>query len=135
MPRQILPGERGQQLRIRPVAGILFTPPKFPNIRKHAKREQLTIATVNDDFTDKKTRVARLNKVTDVMLVQEAKNTNIRKVLKGTGSGVHQDRSSDDRAGSAVVWDRKDARATARGMQLASKKGQGILSRWITSTI
>ena len=120
---------------MRPIAGVPFTPPKFPNIRKpKPAREHLTIATVNDDFTDKKTRVARLNKVTDVMLVQEAKNVNIRKELKGTGSGVHQDRSSDDRAGSAVVWDRKDARATARGMQLASKKGQGVLNRWITWT-
>ncbi len=120
---------------MRTIAGF---PNPLPQLNLHggkkpapAKREKLTIATVNDDYTDKKTRLERLNKVTDVMLVQEAKNTKIRKLL-GKENGVHQDRSSEDRAGSAVVWDRKDARATKRGMQLASSKGQGVLNRWVT---
>ena len=109
--------------------------PQLPNLgprKHHAKKETLTIATVNDDFTDGKTRLKRLNKATDVMLVQEAKYTKIRKELKGSGVGVHQDRSSEDRAGSAVVWDKKDARATKRGLKLMSEKGEGVLNRWVT---
>ncbi|MDP3151216.1 MAG: hypothetical protein Q8N23_01015 [Archangium sp.] len=122
---------------MRPIAGFSSALPQFnlvggPKHKPAAKREKLTIATVNDDFTDDKSRLKRLNKVTDVMLVQEAKGTHIRKVMKGTDSGVHQDRSSEDRAGSAVVWDRKDARSTDRGLKLASTKGSGVLNRWVT---
>ena len=121
---------------MRPIAGFRTALPQFtrPAGPRHqpAKREKLTIATVNDDFTDDKSRLKKLNKTTDVMMVQEAKGTNIRKLMKGTGVGVHQDRSSEDRAGSAVVWDRKDARATARGLKLASDKGHGVLNRWVT---
>lgn len=119
---------------MRPIASLPTPAPVgLPLGPKHPakKRQTLTIATVNDDFSDHKTRLAALDKVTDVMLVQEAKRTDIRKVL-GEASGVHQDRSSEDRAGSAVVWDRKDARATRRGFALASSKGQGVLNRWIT---
>lgn len=120
-------------MRIRP-GFPLPNLPQFPNLgprKPQAKKETLTIATVNDDFTDGKTRLKDLNKVTDVMLVQEAKNTKIRKLM-GEKSGVHQDRSSEDRAGSAVVWDRKDARSTNRGLKLMSKKGEGVLNRWVT---
>jgi endonuclease/exonuclease/phosphatase family metal-dependent hydrolase len=115
-----------------PIPTSLQTPQlPGPKHKPAKKSETLTIATVNDDFSDKKSRLKQLNKVTDVMLVQEAKRTNIRKLM-GDKSGVHQDRSSEDRAGSAVVWDRKDARATKRGFALASAKGEGILNRWVT---
>lgn len=122
---------------MRPVVGFPhptlppFTLPHGPKHQPAKKSETLTIATVNDDFSDSKSRLKALDKVTDVMLVQEAKRTHIRKLM-GKASGVHQDRSSEDRAGSAVVWDRKDARATRRGFALASAKGEGILNRWVT---
>jgi endonuclease/exonuclease/phosphatase family metal-dependent hydrolase len=95
------------------------------------KRETLTIATVNDDFTDRRTSVPRVSRLADVLLVQEAKRTNIHELL-GDRFRVHQDRSSEDRAGSAVVWNRKDARSVRSGMKVASPKGHGILTRWIT---
>lgn len=124
-------------MRVRPGTHIDFAPFDLDGPKKKPKkdkRETLTIATVNDDFTDGKTRLKKLDRATDVMLVQEAKNTDIRKALKGRDVGVHQVMSSEDRRGSAVVWDKKDARATDRGQVFASPKGSGILARWINWT-
>ena len=62
------------------------------------------------------------------MWSKEAKNTNIRKVLKGTGSVMRIVRATIALARCGVGSQRR-----SRHCQLASKKGQGIL-KWITWT-
>ncbi len=99
---------------------------------KAGKGAVLTVATVNDDFTDRKTNLPRIR--AGVMLVQEAKNTNIRREL-GSHRGVHQDTRRDDRAGSAVVWNKKRVDVTDRGYSLAVEpRGAGMLRRWMSWT-
>lgn len=89
-----------------------------------------TVATVNDDFTDKKTNLKGIK--ADVMLVQEAKNTNIRRALSDK-HGVHQNVRHDDKAGSAVVWKRGEVKAGDRGYALGVEpRGAGMLRRWIS---
>lgn len=91
----------------------------------------LTVATVNDDFTDRKTNLKRVN--ADVMLVQEAKNTNLRKTMNDT-FGVHQ-AAREDKAGSAVVWKKGEAKATDRGYALGVQpNGAAMLTRWMSWT-
>lgn len=91
-----------------------------------------TVATVNDDFTDRKTNLKGIK--ADVMLVQEAKNTNLRKALSDK-HGVHQNVKRDDKAGSAVVWKRGEVKAGKRGYELGVEpKGAGMLRRWISWT-
>ncbi len=96
-----------------------------------------TVATINDDFTDKKTSLNRVNQQVnpDIMLLQEAKNSNLAKDA-GKGVGVFQNRSTDDKAGSAVAWDKDEVKAGKRGLALGVNppKGVGMLSRYMTFT-
>jgi len=97
------------------------------------KRATFTVATINDDFTDRKTNVPDVKAT--IKLAQEVKYTNLRKELAKDEWGVHQNRSSLDKAGSAVVWDRDRVRATDRGLRLGvTPQGREMMTRWITWT-
>jgi len=110
---------------------------------RHAARDALrrsgtfTVATINDDFTDRKTSLNRVNREVnpDVMLLQEAKNSNIAKDA-GKGLGAYQNNATEGHAGSAIVWDENEAKAGARGTRLGvdPPKGVGMLNRYITYT-
>lgn len=93
----------------------------------------IKIATVNDDFTDKKSNLRRVN--ADVVLLQETKNSRLRKVRPNSDRwGVHQAKR-EDKAGSSVVWDKKSVKATDRGYALGVKpQGAKMLKRWISWT-
>ncbi|MFN7133234.1 MAG: endonuclease/exonuclease/phosphatase family protein [Myxococcales bacterium] len=96
------------------------------------KKVAITVATVNDDFTDRKTNLPKVK--ASVMLVQEAKNTNVRRAMSDKW-GVHQNVKADDKAGTAVVWDRKKVDAKERGYTLAVKpNGAKMLNRWVNWT-
>lgn len=91
-----------------------------------------TVATVNDDFTDRQTNLPGVK--ADVMLVQEAKNTNIDRVMSDS-FGVHQNTGREDKAGSAVVWDKERVKAGQRGYELGvDPGGAAMLKRWISWT-
>ncbi len=95
------------------------------------KTATFTVATINDDFTDRKTNVPDVKAT--VKLVQEAKNTHLRKALKGDGFGVHQHRTDTAKKGSAVVWDKDRARSTDRGFALGvTPQGRKMETRYIT---
>jgi hypothetical protein len=122
-------------MRVRPG----FPIPQLPQLPpKHApakdkKRVGLTIATVNDDFTDRKTNLKRVK--AGVVMVQEAKNTNIRGVLKNRDQfGVHQGKT-EDKAGSAIVWNKDRVKGGQRGYALGvTPQGAAMLKRWISYT-
>lgn len=118
---RIVPGVRWPQL----------SPSHAP--QRKPKRVGLTIATVNDDFTDRKTNLKRVK--AGVVLVQEAKNTRIRDVLRDrTQFGVHQARR-EDRAGSAVVWNKDRVQGGRRGYALGvTPQGAAMLTRWMSWT-
>lgn len=100
---------------------------------KPKNRVALTIATVNDDFTDHKTNVHRVH--AGVVLMQETKNTNLRKELNANRFGVHQGRA-EDKAGASVVWRKQDRlKVTGRGYALGvNPQGAQMLRRWINYT-
>ena len=103
--------------------------------RKPAKkRETLTIATVNDDFTDKKSNLRDVN--ADVVMLQETKNSNLRKIRPNEEKyGVHQGKGPE-KAGAAVVWKKDAATAKDRGYTLGVKpQGAAMLTRWISWTV
>ncbi|MGV3620224.1 MAG: endonuclease/exonuclease/phosphatase family protein [Archangium sp.] len=103
--------------------------------RKPAKkRETLTIATVNDDFTDRKSNLRDVN--ADVVMLQETKNSNLRKVRPDEKKyGVHQGRG-EAKAGAAVVWKKNAATATNRGYALGVRpQGAAMLTRYISWTV
>lgn len=115
-----------------PVPHFPQQPPK--HAPKNKNRVGLTIATVNDDFTDRKTNLHRVK--AGVVLVQEAKNTNIRKEFPNAQRfGVHQGKR-DDKAGSAILWRKQDRlSAGKRGYALGvNPQGAAMLRRWITFT-
>ncbi len=92
---------------------------------------KLTIATSNDDFTDRFSDVHKID--ADVVLVQEAKNTRLRNQRKDeTKWGVHQ-AQRDDKAGVGVLWKKRKAQAIDRGMALGVEPhGAKMLARWIS---
>lgn len=90
----------------------------------------LTIATVNDDFTDDKTNLRRVK--AGVVMVQEAKNTRVREALNRERFGVHQG-LRDDRAGAAIAWKRESVKAGERGYSLGVEpRGAAMLRRLIS---
>lgn len=110
-------------------------PPRLQQVpSKKPKRESLTIATVNDDFTDRKSNLRRVK--TDVVMLQETKNTRLRDVRPNEKKyGVHQG-TRPDRAGSAVVWKKDAATVKRRGYELGvNPQGAKMLSRWISWTV
>lgn len=91
-----------------------------------------TIATVNDDFTDRKTNLRQVK--ADVVMVQEAKNTVARKVV-GKNYGVHQNTRRDDQQGTALLWNKKEVKAGKRGYALGvTPHGRKMMTRWINWT-
>lgn len=116
-----------------PIPHLPQLPPK--HAPKNPNRVGLTIATVNDDYTDEKTNLKRLKNV-GVVMVQEAKNTNLRDEFPNEQRfGVHQAKR-DDKAGSAILWKKQD-RVTAgkRGYVLGvNPQGAAMLRRWINFT-
>lgn len=107
-------------------------PPGLPQRPPKAQRVTFRIATVNDDFTDRKTNLRDVKAA--VVMVQEAKNTRVRDVRPRDEFGVHQARRPD-RAGSALVWDKDRVRAGERGYALGVRpQGAAMLTRWISYT-
>ncbi len=99
----------------------------------HKGRAEITIATVNDDFTDKKTTLNRVKRFADVVMVQEAKNSNLRKDIDNDNFGVHQNLKSDALAGSAIVWNKNHVKSTDAGMALGvDSHGRAMLDRYIS---
>jgi endonuclease/exonuclease/phosphatase family metal-dependent hydrolase len=118
---------------MRPIAS--FSPaPLRPAHHQPRKGATVTVATVNDDFTDSKTSVPRVRRSADVLLVQEAKNTRVRGELSRDTFGVHQNFKDTAQAGAAIAWKREVAHAVDSGEALASAQGHGILARWINFT-
>ena len=67
----------------------------------------------------------------EVVFLQEAKDANVQQLID-QGWSVHQDTSSQDRAGSAVTWRLDRATAADGGLTLGVKPdGQKMLTRWI----
>jgi hypothetical protein len=98
-------------------------------------RSALTIATVNDDFTDRKTNIGRVKDRADVVMMQEAKNTHVRRAVRGDSFGVHQNVRRDDQAGTALVWRRDKAQKKDSGYEMAVRPhGRAMLNRWINYT-
>lgn len=98
-----------------------------------ARRSTFTVATVNDDFTDRKTNLKRVK--ADVILAQETKNTDVKRALKNRDVGVHQDTAHDDKQGTSVIWNKKRMGAGKRGYALGTRpQGRKMLSRWLNFT-
>lgn len=96
------------------------------------KTVTFTAATINDDYTDRRTNVPDVKAT--VKLVQEAKNTDLRQELSNDW-GVHQNSRDPGKKGSAVVWDKDRVRATDRGVVLGvTPQGQKMMKRWISWT-
>ena len=119
---------------MRTLAG--FAAPAFAHPVKHPNQNQkkgvtVTVATVNDDFTDRVSNLNKVKKQASVLLVQEAKNSRVRNVL-GDKYGVHQDVSRSDKAGSAVAWNRKDVDVMDTGYAVGVKpNGHALLTRFM----
>ncbi len=94
-----------------------------------------TVATINDDFTDGKTNLRNVNGAVnpDIMLFQEAKNSNLHKEA-GKGMDTNQNLKSDALAGSAVLWDTNQVKAGKGGTVLGVNppKGVGMLDRYMS---
>lgn len=105
-----------------------------PQRKPEKKRETLTIATVNDDFTDRKSNLRSVN--ADVVMLQETKNSRLRKLRPNEDEyGVHQGKGSE-KAGSAVVWKKDAATTKDRGYALGVRpQGAKMLTRWISWTV
>ena len=92
----------------------------------------ITVATVNDDFATRRTNLPSVK--ADVLLVQEAKRVKARKVMSKEW-GVNQDRSTEARAGSAVLWRRDALKATKSGLALGVEPGRAaMLTRYLSFT-
>lgn len=90
----------------------------------------LRIITCNDDFTDRLTNVPGLIRRHRplAILVQEAKNTDLHKATRRLGYGVRQQLRSDARAGSAVLWSLRHARAVGTAVDDPTRLGHGLLA-------
>lgn len=105
-------------------------PPKHHRSHHATRASSFTVATINDDFGTRRSNLPRVR--ADVMLVQEAKNENVRRLLRGRGVGVHQNTRRQDQQGTAVVWSRKVARAVDGGYAMGVRPhGRAMLNRWI----
>ena len=121
---------------MRPIAG--FAGPSLPQLLPlkhpphHSKKGvSVTVATINDDYTDRVSNLDNVKKKASVLLVQEAKNTRVRDVL-GDRFGVHQDFAHKDKAGAAVAWNRKDVDVMDSGYAVGVRpNGHKLLTRWI----
>lgn len=87
---------------------------------------------MNDDFTDKKTDLGHLEG--GVVMVQEAKNVNVRKVVDRDEFRTQQNLSDDAHAGSAMFWRRDRFKVLGQGQVRAAKAdgNDDMLDRYIT---
>lgn len=112
-----------------------FTPPSFPTQLHHAPqrdRATIRITTFNDDFTDEHTDLRHVHG--GVVMVQEAKNVDVRGVVDQQTYDTFQNRKTDARAGSALYF--KQDRFSVRGhgqKLLASPDGNDdMLKRYVS---
>lgn len=92
----------------------------------------LNVATCNDDWATAGTNIEHvLDHHADVVGVQEGKRENYRKRLPIAQFGVHQDTSSQARAGSVVVWDHHAGMTAGRRGWTFGVKAPGLLARFI----
>lgn len=119
---------------MRPIASASFHPSPVRHPPAPRKGATVTVATVNDDFTDGKTSLPRVRRSAEVLLVQEAKNTRVRGELSRDRFGVHQNFKDTAQAGAAIAWKRDAVKVVDRGESLASAQGHGIMARWMSYT-
>lgn len=91
---------------------------------------RVRVATVNDDFTDRQTNLPLVARVADVMLTQENKHDDVRRLLP-EGWLSWQDLSSASTRGSAVCWLPEVFRRGSSDQRIAAR-GRGILPRRLT---
>lgn len=124
---------------MRVIAGTSVKPNAGAKDLQHPKAERsgtkksvtFTVATINDDFTDGRTNVDDVKAT--IKLVQEAKNSKLRKAVKRDEFGVHQVMKGPDTRGSAVVWNKDRVKSTDRGLSLGvHPHGRQMETRWIT---
>ena len=89
------------------------------------------IATVNDDFTDRKTNIPLVTRFADIILTQENKHDNVH-TLVPAGWSVHQVRRNASTRGSAVAWRTNKPFRKASVDQKLAVRGRGILPRYMT---
>lgn len=95
------------------------------------KTATFTVASINDDFTDRYTNVPDVKAT--IKLVQEAKATNLRGEVDKKDWGVHQDLNDTGKKGAAVVWNKDRARAGDRGYALGvTPQGRKMETRFIS---
>lgn len=91
---------------------------------------RLTVATVNDDFTDRVSNLLWVARRSDVLLTQENKRDTVRRLLP-VAWGVHQVTTSASTRGSAVAWRQSLVKAAFFDQRIAAR-GRGILPRRMT---
>ena len=101
------------------------------------QRDSATIRIVsfNDDFVDDKTDLPRVHG--GVVMVQEAKNVNVRKEVNRAEYNVFQNRDDKAHAGSAMYWRQERFKVLDKGQKLLAKRdgpGDDMLDRHITWT-
>ena len=104
-----------------------------PSKGNKGKGATFTIATLNDDYTDRFTNVRHVK--ADVVMVQEAKNVNVRDVRSPEKFGVHPNVQRPDQAGTAIIWNKQHVQAAKRGYANGVlPQGAKMLQRWINFT-
>lgn len=103
-------------------------------MRIERPRATLTVATVNDDFTTPlRSHAQHMRKKADVVLYQEGKTHDYRKLLRNEDRfGVHQNFKDEGKAGAAISWDKREVTAKNRGYRFGvDNRGEKMLDRWI----
>lgn len=100
-------------------------------------RTPIRVLTTNVDWALRPARVkadlAQLTQQSDVLLVQEAKNVRLTRLVDTAQWGVIQNVSSKDRAGSAILYRKSRARVLQHGQTVGVRPhGVKMLTRWIT---
>ena len=102
--------------------------------KPNPKRATFTVATMNDDFGTAKSNIGQVKKKADVVLIQEGKRANYRDRL-GEKFGVTQNTTSEARAGSAITWNKDEAKGGKRGQAIGVlPHGRAMLARYLTFT-
>lgn len=108
--------------------------PQLQGDKRPDRRDRATIriVTFNDDFTDKKTDLPHIHG--GVVMVQEAKNVNVRGEVNQRRYDVFQNREDPAHAGSALYWKHDRFRVTGRGQKLLARAdgNDDMLNRHIT---
>lgn len=121
------------KLYARSARSVLPAKSNSSNGANGSKGETFTIATVNDDFTDRRTNLKHVK--ASVILAQETTNTDVRHVLAKDTWGVHQNTHRVDQAGTSVIWKRDDAKVLHSGYAMGVRPhGVRMHNRWINWT-